>query len=170
MAAAEAKLDAKVKALNGLKSDIQGLLTQTDQKEAAEVDRMVKVFEGMKPKDAAPRMVVLDDSVRLPIAAKMKERSLSGILALMPPAEAKRLTESLAKRFSDARDMANSAAATANQAANQVASSVPLTPDPVESSDKSAKPARGKASGKQAQKAAPSAKSAPAAPAAPKAG
>jgi flagellar motility protein MotE (MotC chaperone) len=170
MAAAEAKLDAKVKALNGLKSDIQGLLTQTDQKEAAEVDRLVKVFEGMKPKDAAPRMVLLDDSVRLPIAANMKERSLSGILALMPPAEAKRLTESLAKRFSDARNMAVNAAATANQAANQVTTPAPLTPDPVESSDKSAKPSRSKAQGKQAQKAAPSAKSAPAAPAAPKAG
>ncbi|CAN7593129.1 MotE family protein [Phenylobacterium sp. LjRoot225] len=171
MAAAEAKLDAKVKALTGLKSEIQGLLTQTDQKEAAEVDRLVKVFEGMKPKDAAPRMVLLDDAVRLPIAAKMKERSLSGILALMPPAEAKKLTESLAKRFTDARSMAANAAATATQAANQVATPAPLTPDPVESSGKAAKPAQGKAPGKQAQKAdAPSAKAAPTAPAAPKAG
>ena len=39
----------------------------------------------MKAKDAAPRMVLLDDSVRLPIAAKMKERSLSAIIAQMPP-------------------------------------------------------------------------------------
>src|SRR4051812_38554523 len=38
MAAAEAKLDAKVTALNGLKADIQGLLSQADQKQAAEVD------------------------------------------------------------------------------------------------------------------------------------
>jgi len=176
MAAAEAKLDAKVNTLNGLKAEIQGLLNQTDQKEAAEVDRMVKVFEGMKPKDAAPRMVVLDDSVRLPIAAKMKERSLSGILALMPPAEAKRLTESLAKRFTDAKTMANNAAATAAQAANQVATPAPLTPDPVEASGKAAAapPARHKAPAKPAKVAAapPAAKAAPAAasPAAPKAG
>src|SRR5262249_35070645 len=65
LAAAEAKLDAKVNALKGLKSDIQGLLAQADQKQAVETDRLVKVFESMKPKDAAPRMVVLDDSVRL---------------------------------------------------------------------------------------------------------
>jgi flagellar motility protein MotE (MotC chaperone) len=122
LAAAEAKLDAKVNSLKGLKSDIQGLLAQADQKQAAETDRLVKVFESMKPKDAAPRMMVLDDSVRLPIAAKMKERSLSAILAQMPPSEAKKLTEALAARFRNAQSMAANAAETANQAAAQVAS------------------------------------------------
>lgn len=155
MAAAEAKLDAKVNALNALKAEVQGLLTQADQKEAAEIDRLVKVFEGMKPKDAAPRMVLLDDAVRLPIAAKMKERALSAIIAQMPPAEAKKLTENLAKRFTDARNIAANAAATANQAAEQTG----------------AKPAaNGKAPAKQAaapSPAAPAAKRAPAAPAAP---
>jgi flagellar motility protein MotE (MotC chaperone) len=160
MAAAEAKLDAKVKTLNGLKAEIQGLLAQTDQKQVAETDRLVKVFEAMKPKDAAPRMVLLDDSVRLPIAAKMKERSLSAILALMPPVEAKKLTESLAARFGNAKAIAANAAAAANQAANQVATPAPLTPDPVaaDASDKAADgkaPAKRKAPAKQAKKAAP---------------
>jgi flagellar motility protein MotE (MotC chaperone) len=111
LAAAEAKLDAKVKTLNGIKSDIQGLLKAGDEQEAAEVARMVKVFESMKPKDAAPRMVLLEDSVRLPIAAKMKEKSLGLILAQMPPAEAKKLTESLANRFEPARAAANASGA-----------------------------------------------------------
>jgi flagellar motility protein MotE (MotC chaperone) len=97
--AAEAKLDAKVKALNGLKGDIQGLLGQADTQKSAEVDRMVTVFSSMKPKDAAARMTILDDSVRLPIAAKMKERTLSMILANMAPTDAKVLTERLANRF-----------------------------------------------------------------------
>lgn len=121
LAAAEAKLDAKVRALNGLKGEISGLLSEADAKEAAEIDRLVKVFEGMKAKDAAPRMVNLDDSVRLPIAAKMKERSLSAIIAQMPPAEAKKLTESMAKRFTEARAMAANAAAAANPPAGQAA-------------------------------------------------
>ncbi|OYW30538.1 MAG: hypothetical protein B7Z44_00670 [Caulobacter sp. 12-67-6] len=101
LAAAEAKLDAKVKALNGLKGDIQGLLGQADTQKSAEVDRMVTVFSSMKPKDAAARMTILDDSVRLPIAAKMKERTLSLILANMLPTEAKVLTERLANRFAN---------------------------------------------------------------------
>ncbi|MCR5874910.1 hypothetical protein LRS10_12440 [Phenylobacterium sp. J426] len=113
MAAAEAKLDAKIKALNGLKGEVQGLLTQADAMEQAEIDRLVKVFEGMKAKDAAPRFTALDDSVRLPIAAKMKERSLSAIMAQMPASEAKKLTEGLAKRFTDAQ----AAAARAQQLA-----------------------------------------------------
>ena len=116
LAAAEAKLDAKAKALSGLKADVQNLLAQADGREAAEVDRLVKVFEGMKPKDAAPRMVLLDDSVRLPIAAKMKERSLSAILAQMPPTDAKKLTESLARRFAAAQTLAQNGIAQADPA------------------------------------------------------
>jgi flagellar motility protein MotE (MotC chaperone) len=117
MAAAEAKLDAKVKALNGLKTDIESLMGEAEVRENAEVARMVKVFEGMKPKDSAARMIVLDDSVRLPIAAAMKERALSAMLAAMPPDEAKRLTESLASRFEAARALGKALNATETAAA-----------------------------------------------------
>lgn len=130
MAAAEAKLDAKIKALNGLKAEVNGLLNQSNAKEAAEIDRLVKVFEGMKAKDAAPRLAALDDNVRIPIAAKMKERSLSAIVAQMPAAQAKELTEKLARRFSDAQAAAAKAAA-ADQApsAPQQASVDPTAPE-----------------------------------------
>lgn len=103
MAAAEAKVDAKIRALNGLKAEVNGLLSQSNAKEAAEIDRLVKVFEGMKAKDAAPRLAALDDNVRIPIAAKMKERALSAIMAQMSSADAKKLTESLARRYSTPR-------------------------------------------------------------------
>ena len=101
LAAAEAKLDAKMKALTGLKGDISGLLGQVDAQKQAEVDRLVTVYQGMKPKDAAARMTLLSDDVRLPIAAKMKERALSQILANMAPGEAKILTERLASRLAN---------------------------------------------------------------------
>jgi flagellar motility protein MotE (MotC chaperone) len=113
MAAAEAKLDAKIQALNGMKGDIAKLMVDADEKEQAEIDRLVKVFELMKPKDAAPRMVLLDDAVRLPVAAKMKERALSPIIANMPPAEAKKLTEALASRFAEVKKVAAAAQAAA---------------------------------------------------------
>ena len=131
MAAAEAKLDAKIKALNGLKADVNGLLAQSDTKQEAETDRLVKVFENMKAKDAAPRMTPLDDSVRIPIAAKMKERSLAAIVAQMPPSEAKKLTEALARRFSDAQAAAERARAVAEgaqPAAQQAAAPRAATP------------------------------------------
>ncbi|HVN01708.1 MAG TPA: hypothetical protein VMT68_16005 [Caulobacteraceae bacterium] len=100
--AAEVKVDAKIAAMNQLKADMQGMLGQLDDKQQAEVDRLVKVFEVMinnKPQDAADRFVLLSDEVRLPIAAKMKERLLSAMIAKMSPPEAKRLTESLAARY-----------------------------------------------------------------------
>jgi flagellar motility protein MotE (MotC chaperone) len=150
MAAAEAKLDAKVQALNALKADIQGLVTQTDGREAAEIDRLVKVFEGMKPRDAAPRLVLLDDNVRVPIAAKMKDRALAAVMAQMPPTDAKKLTEALARRFSAARTLAANAQNVANQAATRTGA--PQTA----ASDKTAKPvAKARRTGKQARKAAP---------------
>ncbi|WP_411286630.1 MotE family protein [Phenylobacterium sp.] len=131
LAAAEAKLDAKVKALNGLKGDINSLLVQANSKEAAEIDRLVRVFEGMKAKDAAPRMTVLDDSVRLPIAAKMKERALSAVIAQMPANEAKKLTEALAKRFTDAQAAAaNATKILANQTSAPPAQAAAPTPAP----------------------------------------
>jgi flagellar motility protein MotE (MotC chaperone) len=100
--AAEAKVDARIAAMNALKGDMQTLLGQLDDKQQAEVDRLVKVYEAMvnnKPQDAADRFVLLSDEVRLPIAAKMKERTLSAMLAKMSPPEAKRLTESLAAHY-----------------------------------------------------------------------
>ena len=67
---------------------------------------MVLVFSAMKPKDAAARLTVLDDAVRLPIAAKMKERTLAAILAQMDPSVAKKMTESLATRFAASTSLA----------------------------------------------------------------
>lgn len=126
LAAAESKLDAKTKVLNGLKTDIQGLLAQADGREASEVDRLVKVYEGMKAPAAAARLAILDDSVRLPIAAKMKERALSAIVGQMSPADAKKLTESLAHRFAAAQTLAQNA----NTQADAAATATNVTGDP----------------------------------------
>jgi flagellar motility protein MotE (MotC chaperone) len=97
--AAETKVDAKIAAMNGLKADMQAMLGQLDQKQQAEVARLVKVYEDMKPQAAAIRFSLLTDEVRLPIAAQMKEQKLSAIIANMVPADAKHLTEALAARY-----------------------------------------------------------------------
>jgi flagellar motility protein MotE (MotC chaperone) len=111
MAAAEAKLDARIKEMNGLKTDIQGLLGQADDQQLAETGRLIRVYEAMPPKDAAGRMALMDDSVRLPIAAKMKERILAAVLAKMDPTDAKSLTEKLARRVGSAQAVANARSA-----------------------------------------------------------
>jgi len=117
LAAAEAKLDAKLKSMNSLKADIQALMGQADVKTQGEVDRLVVVYSKMKPQDAAAVMAQLDDKVRLPIAAAMKPAVLSAILGKMGTMEAKDLTEKLAHRFAPVQALAQAANAPINAAA-----------------------------------------------------
>ena len=171
LAAAEAKLDAKTKVLQGLKTDIQNLLNQADGKEQEETARLVKVFEGMKPKDAAARMAILEDSVRLPIAAKMKDKALAQVVGNMPPADAKKLTEGLAKRFSAAQILAQNAEAKADAAAAKTAAvdpnaAAPAKKAPVKASTKKA-PAKKKPAADDSQATAAADKPAATPPASP---
>ena len=179
LAAAEAKVDAKMRALTGLKADVQALLAQADGREASEVDRLVKVFEGMKPQDAAARMAILEDSVRLPIAAKMKERSLSAVIGKMSPQDAKKLTESLAHRFAAAQTLAQNAVAKAEAPAATTAmatddKAAPAKPKPArvkKPAPRKTAPATEQAAATPPAAAAPAAAApAAAAPAPPKAG
>lgn len=168
MAAAEAKLDAKIKALNGLKAEVNGLLDQSTTKEQAEIDRLVKVFEGMKAKDAAPRLAALDDKVRIQIASKMKERALSAVMAQMSAADAKKLTEMLARRYSEAQAAATKAAAVADDKAPAAKTA---SVDPLAEEKRPAAPPRKAAPRKKApaaqQAAAKPAAAAPATPSSP---
>ncbi|WP_269514450.1 MotE family protein [Brevundimonas subvibrioides] len=113
MVAAEAKLDAKVQALNAIKAEVQGLLGQVDERQRAETERLVAVYSAMRPREAAAVFETLDDSVRLPIAAAMRPRGLSAILAQMPAPAARELTEKLARRFQAQQLAARAAAAAA---------------------------------------------------------
>ena len=106
LAAAEAKVDGKLKTLTALKSEISTLLGQADTKVQGEIDRLVIVYSKMKPKDAAAIMSTLDDKVRIPVAAKLKEKDLAAILGVMPTSEAKKITEALASRFNNVKSMA----------------------------------------------------------------
>lgn len=113
MVAAEQKLDAKIQALNAIKAEVQSLLGQVDEREAAETARLVAVYSAMRPREAAAVFTTLDDSVRLPIAAAMRPRGLSAILAQMPAPAARELTEKLARRFEAQQLAARAAAASA---------------------------------------------------------
>ena len=154
IAAAEAKLDSRIAEMNGLKTDIQGLLSQADQQQAAETGRLVRVYEAMNPKDAAPRLATMEDAVRLPIAAKMKERSLAAVLGKMDPDAARILTEKLAHRIDNSKSIANARsalnpppaapAAPAKTAQNDAAPADATAPADAQAADSSAAPAKPK--------------------------
>lgn len=128
MAAAEQKLDERIKALEAVRTEVQGLLGQVDEKAKAEIDRLVAVYSAMRPRDAAAVFNTLSDDVRLPVAAAMRPRSLAAIMAQMPPAAARELTEKLAHRFEAQQRAAAQAVADANAATGAPPSATPPAP------------------------------------------
>lgn len=132
--AASVKLDAKLHNLEDLKGQLQGLLDQSHGQDAGEVDKLVVVYEKMKPRDAGALMAALDDRVRVPVAAKIAETKpaiLAAIMSQMGTAEGKKLTELLAHRFTPAQTL-------------QQALNAPSAPAPGDPGEGAAAPGAGK--------------------------
>lgn len=96
--AAERRLDDKIVELQALRSDIEALVQQQDEQEEAELQSLVKIYETMKPKDAARILQELEMQVLLPIMERMKERSTAPVLAAMDSSRAREVTAELARR------------------------------------------------------------------------
>jgi flagellar motility protein MotE (MotC chaperone) len=112
--AADAKLDGRIRQMDALKAQIEGLLAQSDKAVDTDTLRMIKVYETMKPKQAAEALMNMSDEVRLPIAAKMKEAKLAAVLGSMPAQAAQELTEKLALRMKRSSDIVGKLAASAS--------------------------------------------------------
>ncbi|GIU67440.1 MotE family protein [Candidatus Phycosocius spiralis] len=94
---ADAKIQDKLASLKEVEAGIQKLLGQVDELEAQRIAGLVRVYEKMKPKEAGRVWEGLDIEVLLKIAQKMKEQSLSLILAKMSPERAREVTSRLAE-------------------------------------------------------------------------
>ncbi|GAB6054239.1 hypothetical protein JCM17960_30590 [Magnetospira thiophila] len=95
MRAAETKIDTKVEQLQTLKATIEGLIKKYDGQQDEKLISLVKIYENMKPKDAAKIFEQLDLDTLLLVAERMSERKLAGIMAKMTPLKAKEVTEEL---------------------------------------------------------------------------
>lgn len=96
--AAEQELDRKYQELSQLRTELQGLLKQQEDEENARIGSLVKVYEGMKPQDAARIFDTLDIDVLIAVMSKMSERKLSPVLASMNAERAKTITMMLAEQ------------------------------------------------------------------------
>lgn len=75
-----------------MKAEVEGLLRQYNEKEDAKIRSLVKIYESMKPKDAAKIFEELDMNILLQVVDKMKEPKSALILAKMDSNKAKELT------------------------------------------------------------------------------
>lgn len=96
--AAEQRIEQKVDELKELQATIQGMLVEHDEQEEAQMRSLVKIYESMKPKEAARIFEELDMVVLLEVVDRMSERRVAPVLAKMNPAKAKAVTLELAQR------------------------------------------------------------------------
>ena len=98
LTAAERELDRKYQELTMLRQDIEALLQQQSEQEQERINSLVKIYEGMKAKDAANIFNTLDLDVLIAVMSRMSERKASPILAEMVPERARTVTILLAQQ------------------------------------------------------------------------
>lgn len=96
--AAEQRMDQKMAELKALQATVQDLLKQRNAADEQQLQSLVKIYENMKPKAAAQIFEEMDMDVLLDVVARMNERKVAPILALVSPTRAKELTFELAQR------------------------------------------------------------------------
>lgn len=101
---AEQRIDQRITELSDLQTAIQEQLDAYDAQEDEELLSLVKIYEAMKPKDAAPIFEQLDMDILLAIVSRMSGIRSAPILARMSPARAQEVTEELARRMQERPD------------------------------------------------------------------
>jgi flagellar motility protein MotE (MotC chaperone) len=96
--AAEQRIEAKVQELKQLQGAMEALVRKYDEEEDARKKSLVKIFETMKPAEAARIFEQMDLPILLDIIERMKERNAAPVLAQMHPARAKQVTAEIARR------------------------------------------------------------------------
>lgn len=98
--AAELQIERKYQELETIRNEIQALLKQQTSEEKARITSLVKIYEGMKAKDAAKIFNTLDMDILISVMGGMSERKLAPIMAAMDPDRARSVTIFLAEEKS----------------------------------------------------------------------
>jgi len=96
--AAEDQIDRKVTEIKTLQHTIEGLLRQYNDQEDNKMRSLVKIYENMKPKEAAKIFEKLEMDILLEVLERMKEQRVAPILAEMDPSKAQAVTSEMAQR------------------------------------------------------------------------
>lgn len=95
--AAETRINTKVEELKSLEATIQGLIQTYDQQQDQKLAGLVKIYENMKPKQAAKIFEELEMDVLLMVAERISSRKLAPIMAAMNPDRAREVTVELSR-------------------------------------------------------------------------
>lgn len=106
LATTEIRINDKLEQIKTLRQEVEELLTQYEGAEDTHLKSLVKIYENMKPKDAAAIFNEMDINILLDVIDRMSERKVAPVLAGMNPERAREVTEELAdrRRLQPARD------------------------------------------------------------------
>lgn len=96
--AAERELDQKIREMTAVRNEIESLMKAQSDEEQERVNTLVRIYEGMKAKDAARIFNTLDMDVLIAVMSRMSERKSAPILAEMVPERARSVTILLAQQ------------------------------------------------------------------------
>ncbi len=98
LAAAEKKAAEQIARLEQARQDVSTLLDRRAAMAKADLQRLVSIYENMKPKDAARLLNETDAEILVDLLDLMQERRSAPILAEMEAAKVNQLTRTLALR------------------------------------------------------------------------
>ncbi len=98
MKAAQQEMEQKFRELTSLRSEIEELLVEQSEEEKARIASLVKIYEGMKAKDAARIFNTLDLDVLIEVIKQMSERKSAPVIAAMNPERARTVTVMLSEQ------------------------------------------------------------------------
>lgn len=96
--AAEQQLLDEQSELVKVREEVKKLLGQLDEEESKRINNLVKLYENMKPKDAARILNDLELNVLMGVVQRMNVRRLAPVLAAMKGDKARAVTRALAQR------------------------------------------------------------------------
>jgi flagellar motility protein MotE (MotC chaperone) len=126
LAATEQKLNGRIAELTALQRRLEALEVGRSEREEASWQGLVKVYETMKPRDAAAIFNDLDQPVLLNVLDRMKESKAAPVLSAMNTDKAREVTAQLAQL----RSKRNAPVEASGQPAEPVSSTPTNSPGP----------------------------------------
>ncbi|MFT3811623.1 MAG: hypothetical protein QM698_17050 [Micropepsaceae bacterium] len=99
IAAAEKRVEERVVELKTIEARIETMFGKRGEQEEAQLAGLVKMYETMKPANAAAIFNTLEQGVLIDVMARMKPAKAAPVLAAMKPERAQEVTVELARRF-----------------------------------------------------------------------
>jgi flagellar motility protein MotE (MotC chaperone) len=131
LAIAEKRVEERVAELKAIEARINAALGQREAAHQEQIQSLIKMYESMKPGDAAKIFEKMDRPILVAVTSKMKPVKLGAVLALMDPGKAQDLTVLLANRLNPDQILSKPADAAATAPQPAVSAPPPAASAPV---------------------------------------